>query len=510
MYFKNTIFIVFSVCLKMENLPIIVLRKIFNKLTNLNEIIRCSLVCKNWRLAYETCKHELLCLYTSNFEPLNRKLAFTNGKVTNYNSFHFTNVKFIDSEFTRIHFSNIKKLIVYEYGHWQRENFGRPENSLQSQINHFKSLEYVEIQDDYFFKSKDEEHLNLPNLKVLILLIHTKQNQIVLNTPSLEVLTINSLDEVNLLFPQQLKYLTLNTMWEFQNYFVNLKCLTMFTHTINESLKNEFLKYLPNLKFLFIIFDLNTNEPPFLNKLESQKEKYNLNDLKVIEHEDLFDYKNWRNYIELKEQIHWWPDGFDVDFKELINCKVPFNYFEDNYLRVKSLKIGNVPDQSQLVAFLKKIDLSEAVLLFSYGCNLDQDFFDELPSYLSTDFIYIYGDLFYRLTDYTFLSKLNFRKIKFHFYQLPYQVVWNLLKNPSWWFSIYYKFEQFSDLQIDRAIDYTHDFVYQLYKNECSSYNDSIIIESPEITEEENTYFQMHEIADPVRYIEMKLKTKFT
>ena len=254
----------FSACLKMENLPVVVLRKIFDKLTNLNEIIRCSLVCKNWRLAYETAKPQLLCLYPNNFVPLNKKLAFTNGKVTNYNSFHFTNVKFIDSEITRIHFSKIKKLIVFYYNHLQREKFGKPENSLQNQINNFKSLEFVEIQEDYFFISKDEERLNLPNLKILILLMDTNfENQIVLNTPSLEVLIVNRLNQFNLLFPEQLRYLTVNTMWEFQNYFVNLKCLTMFTDTINNSLKNEFLKYLPNLKFLFLICRLLPKEPIF-------------------------------------------------------------------------------------------------------------------------------------------------------------------------------------------------------------------------------------------------------
>ena len=153
----------------MENLPFVVLRKIFYKLTNLNEIIRCSLVCKNWRLAYETCKPELLCLYTNNFVPLNKRLAFTNEKVAKYNSFHFTSVKFIDSEITRIHFENIKKLIFFKYDMFPCGKLGRTKNSLQTQINHFKSLEYLEIQDDYFFKSKGKEHINLPNLKVLIL-----------------------------------------------------------------------------------------------------------------------------------------------------------------------------------------------------------------------------------------------------------------------------------------------------------------------------------------------------
>ena len=95
------------------------------------------------------------------------------------------------------------------------------------------------------------------------------------------------------------------------------------------------------------------------------------------------------------------------------------------------MKIDNVPDQSRLVAFLKKIDLSEGKLFFQSGCNLDQDFFDELPSYLSINHIYFYADVFYRFTDYTFLSKLNLRKINFTFNQLPYQVVWNILNNPS-------------------------------------------------------------------------------
>ena len=494
----------------MENLPLVVLRKIFDKLTNLNEIIRCSLVCKKWRLAYETIyKPELLCLYTNNFMPLNKKLAFTSGKVTKYNSFHFTNVKFIDSEITRIHFANIKKLIIFSFGTWQREKFGKPKKSLQSQLNQFKSLEYVEIQDDFFYKSKGKERLNLPNLKILILLIHNNsKNQIVLNTPSLQVLIANRLYEFTFLFPQQLRYINAGLVNKTKNDFVNLKCLRMVADSVNKSLNNEFLKNLPSLKFLFLIFRFHTNEPPFQSKLESQKWKYNLNDLKIIEHEDLFDYKNWKKYIELKEQILRWPDGFHINFNELINCKIPFNYFEENYLPIKILKIDYVPDQSQLVAFLKKLDLSRSKLILRYGCNLDQDFFDELPSYLSIDTIYIYGDLFYRLSDCTFLSKLNFGSIYFIFCQLPFQAVWNMLKNPSFIITNFYKVKQSNDLQTDQD---KHDceLKYRFYKNEDSTYGDCTYGDSNN-DEEDDSHFQIDEIDDVIRHIEMKLKTKLT
>ena len=498
----------------MENLPLVVLRKIFEKLTNLNEIIRCSLVCKKWRLVYETYKPELLCLYTNNFVPLNKKLAFTNGKVNKFNSFHFTNVKFIDSEITRIHFANIKKLIIFSFGTWQREKFGKPKKSLQSQLNQFKSLEYVEIQDDFFYKSKGKERLNLPNLKILILLIHNNsKNQIVLNTPSLQVLIANRLYEFTFLFPQQLRYINAGLVNKTKNDFVNLKCLRMVADSVKKSLNNEFLKNLPSLKFL-ILFSRFDNESPFQRNLESQKRKYNLNNLKVIEHEDLFDYKNWRKYIELKEQIHRWPDGFEVDFKELINFKVPFNYFEENYLLIKILKIDHVPDQSQLVAFLKKMDFSRSKLIFKYGCNLDQYFFDEIPSYLSIECINFYGDLFYRLTDYTFITKLNFRSIYLNFHQLPYQAVWNMLKNPSFCHSSFYKFEQSNDLQKDREKN-DYDLRYEFYKNEDSSYGESTFgkfnyDDEDEDEEEDDDHFQIDEIDDIVRHIEVKLKTKFT
>ena len=385
-----------------------------------------------------------------------------------------------------------------------REKFERTENSLQTQINHFKSLEYLEIQDDYFFKSKGEEHLNLPNLKILILqgFSQKKENQFVLNTPSLEVLITNvELDIFNFLFPQQLRYLYANIFGENQNDFVNLKCLKIHNvYELNKLLNNDFFKNLPNLKILFLSY--NDEYPLHLSKLESQKRKYNLNDLQVIEHKYSFDYKNWRNYIELKEQIHRWPYGFYLDFNELINSKVPFNYFEENYLPIHILKIGNVPDQTRLVAFLKKLDFSSTILMFRYGCNLTQDFFDELPSYLSINLLCFYGDLFYRLTDYTFLSKLNFRTIRIPFHQLPYQVIWNLLKNPSVLVSHFYKFEQSSDLQTDRAKRYDFDLEYHFFKNEDSSYTDS------DTRRDEQILF--HQIDDLVRHIEMRLKTKFT
>ena len=483
----------------MENLPLVVLRKIFYKLTNLNEIIRCSLVCKNWRLAYETCKPELLCLCPNNFVPLNKKLAFTNSKVARYNSFHFTNVKFIDSEITRIHFANIKKFIVFDNDYWLDEKFGKPENSLQSQLNHFKSLEYVEIQNDYFFESKDEEHINLPKLKVLILkgLFQKKENQVVLNTPSLEVLIADSLDKFNFLFPQQLRYLYFGLNSKFKTKFVNLKFLNIIVDELNDFLNIEFFKNFPNLKFLFLFYTVGEQLP--LSKLESQKRKYNLNDLRIIKDVDLFDYKN---YIELK-QIYQSPLCFDVDFNDLINCKRPFHCFEENYIPIQILKIDKVPDQSRLVAFLKKLDLSSSELMFRYGCNLTQDFFDELPSYLSINHIYFYGDLLYRLTDYTFLSKLNFRIFHITFYQLPYQVVLNMLKNPSFLEFHFYKFEQYCGLQTERAKNYDCDLTYYFYKKEGFSYFDAV---DAGIDEQ----ISLYHIDDLVRHIEMRLKTKFT
>jgi hypothetical protein len=161
----------------MENLPLLALRKIFNELSSQNELIRCSLVCKQWREAYSILKPDLLCM-TSNFSSrTNQKVKFTNEKITKSNCFWTWDFgSFLKSNITRIYFENIEKLIVGDYINEMEIRLLQNEYdsdlrilklSFKNQINYFKNLRHLDIFLDRI--SFEDEELNLPKLETLIL-----------------------------------------------------------------------------------------------------------------------------------------------------------------------------------------------------------------------------------------------------------------------------------------------------------------------------------------------------
>ena len=82
-----------------------------------------------------------------------------------------------------------------------------------------------------------------------------------------------------------------------------------------------------------------------------------------------------------------------------------------------------------------------------------------------------------------------------------------MLNNPSVLVSHFYKFEQSSDLQTDRAKRYDCDLEYHFFKNEDSSYADFVATATYQRSDEQ---ILVKQIDDLVRHIEMRLKTKFT
>ena len=216
----------------MENLPFLVLKKLFKMMPDRNETIKCSQVCRNWRAAYEmSIDRESLFLRFDEFLPLNHLLFYTNEPVVE--SFFLrlpsnSAIPFLHSDATRFHFANLKKLVIFppKYVHRHICEF-----SFQKQLNHFRDLEYLEF--IYRRLIIEDDEIDLP--KIFHLCSDINENvQIVLKTPSLEVLgaRTSKITKFKFLFPHQLKYLDAmlpESGFKFETNFVNLECLVLMT-----------------------------------------------------------------------------------------------------------------------------------------------------------------------------------------------------------------------------------------------------------------------------------------
>ena len=445
------------------DLPFLVLKKIFRIMPNLKEAIKCSLVCKNWREAYETMvRPQSLCLHLQAFIPLNHRLFYTNERVDPFAFFKYPDhSQFLRSELAMGHFKQIKKLILFIF----YADYALPLFRLREQLNHYESLEHVELQCKTLVQEECE--INLPNLKSFWChhMKFEENAQVVLNTPSLEIMRLveysrkcsedseGSEDSAEITnfkfqFPEKLKYLEMynhKTGFKFDIEFPNLECL-VFPDTLHSSERvrlfgDDFLESLPSLRFLYFSWFRDLDLPI----LEEEKRKLNRKDLKICDEWESykFDYKNWSKYVKDREQLSHWPSEKVVVFDQLIDCKIPLKYFEENYLRVRELKVRQVADQALLVNFLKKVHFQYLVL--EYDCNLGQSFLDEVADSVTVSSLSIDECVLNRLSDLSVLSRLNAFCMEVYFQQFRREAVSAVLRNLACARCYYYPYDGFDD-----------------------------------------------------------------
>ena len=166
--------------------------------------------------------------------------------------------------------------------------------------------------------------------------------------------------------------------------------------------------------------------------LRASKQKLKLEDLKILDHEKdslyEFDYTNWRKYAGYRKQLRAWPNDFRVEFTKLINCKIPFSHFKENYLRIRDLTVRQVTSERLLVEFLKNVKIR--TLSLDYDFNLGQSFFDEIANFLTVKEFNSYESTWTSVSDASVLDRMNFRKVELQFNQLPRQIALAILKKP--------------------------------------------------------------------------------
>ena len=460
--------------MKMENLPFVVLKKLFKMMPNRNETIKCSQVCRSWRAAYEMgIDRESLYLNFDEFLPLHELLFYTNEPVVESLFLKLPDnpdLPFLHSDATRVHFPNLKKLVIFPFDR-NYNHFYEPicEFSFQKQLNCFQMLEHVEIHERRLLT--EDYEIALPKLKIFLFVGRfVEENvQIILNTPSLKVLGIPLFKITNFkfLFPHKLKYLDAKNpgnRFKFDTEFTNLECLVIFSKLRglddNEEFRqtyqlgDDFLGSLPNLKFLFV----PESEADY-SALEAEKRKFKLDNLRISDHErDLFefDYVNWRRYVENIEQLRSWPCGFAVEFSKLLNSKIPIRHFKANHLRISTLGVRQVTDQSLLVEFLKNVKIKYLKLKYDFNLG-NQSFFDQIADFLTLKQLSLYESAWTEVSDPSVLSRLNCLEYKLYFSQLPRQVVLAVLTNPSSFLINFYRCSGLEDFNED--LDLLPDFM---------------------------------------------------
>lgn len=200
----------------MENLPLVFLRKLFWMLPDHRERLKCSLVCRNWRTVYEQLRPEKLFLCFDPFIPVNHSLFYTNERVDEH---HFLSIRsglqFLSSEAARRPFVSIRKLVIFRDWSW-KDRDPAPKFSFRNHVNHFRSLEHLEINLISLWLEDDE--LDLPKLRVLSFEdcgFERKNLTVILNTPLLEAVRIwplyslflenTRISNFKFLFPDQVK-----------------------------------------------------------------------------------------------------------------------------------------------------------------------------------------------------------------------------------------------------------------------------------------------------------------
>lgn len=405
----------------MENLPSLCFEYIFQYLT-IKERVKCSLVCKNWRLAYYLFETSDLCVYEEYFKM--RKSILTNQLIKFENSLEEN--QFFAFEITKKLFKNLKKLILL--GLRSDIKFSSfkcdfPFENIIHHLNNFINLEHLEIEYVRFLSEKSQK-LSLPNLKVLIFRNSYFQcSEIEVDCPKLEILMtdvnfgkINCTNSLKFLDYTYTSTISDSGIYRLGNKFENLEIIILDTN--NKLISVEFLNDFPKLKLL-IVFTENDWIIRKLNllKLNNSFELKIFKRMKVINFQPIFDLPNHLTYIrtlimeanEEQNPKNWMKYLMNLSKSPKIVKYSVVSILNKTY-RIMSIYLNfKIDDYMSLIEFIKKIGFLESFEIFFF--DLDQKFYDMLPESLSVASMVFYESIFETNIKLDFLSKLDVYEI---------------------------------------------------------------------------------------------------
>lgn len=402
----------------MDELPALFLKNVFQYL-NQKESIRCSLVCRKWKLAYDLFKPTSLCAYFHHF-PYGKRCSYTNSSIAYECSFEIEHFQFFQHEFTRKYFQDIKKLIIFEVDYFAGNGLDGFEFEA---LNYFDRLEHLEL-IGLTLHYRDAK-LGLPELRILDIRnnsIHKFRFE--LDTPKLEVLLSSSdVSKFKIHHPNSLKHLETSDLknvfydaddadkqkkFRLNRKFLNLQCLVFRSRsgTVHEKFIEDFV----NLKLLIWTGD-EENLNQIDEELERQRSMYNLGDLRIVNYNKAFQISR-TNGLLIKFAKKSLPFNLDVQLSanQLGLSKEMF----DKCFQIKELYIGSrVDDQMKLVelckglGYLKKLSIK--------NCHLDQGCLNQLSKCLSVGHLEVDEQLLLNDLNLDFIGKFKIYKITFFF-----------------------------------------------------------------------------------------------
>lgn len=405
----------------MENLPILIFEHLFPYLT-IKERVKCSLVCKKWRLAYDLIQPSVnLFIYVKRF-PLVRKSTVTNQSIRSQDTLKLK--QFFDYEISRRVLKSLKKLIIFN-----GISFLDPQKKLEydlSYLNNFTNLEHLEIYVHQRIPEVKEttQTLSLPNLKILIFENFFLYDTFELDCPKLEILkTDYFFKKFKIKHTDCIKYLDLtisiysntsDSLNKFLNQFKHLEILIisqelfMIKYIVigTRLIDTEFLNGLSKLK-LIIVF---TDNADLFENLKLKKNRENLLNLKIIDYRSaLPSFYNWNDY-----ENHEYSENYVESLMNLSKSseviKLPFDFILNKTLQIKYFSISQKPDDHMsLIKFFKKLGFLSELRI---DCVMDQEFYDLLPESLSIKDLYINLNTFRENIDTNFLTELDVCQIQ--------------------------------------------------------------------------------------------------
>ena len=343
-----------------------VMDRIFGYLS-VKERVRCKSVCRAWRKEVERRerKKDTLVLHIGPY-PWNMRWSQTNnqGLMKFENSFEVKNLTILDHPLTRSLMKKTKKLAFVHY----HNVFNSTVSVFQSYLHYFEQCEEIEIRS--LFIGTTPLAINLPKLKVLVIKDGGSAVQLVLNCPSLEVLSWDSaVHEIHFQNAKKLKRL-LCFGWpstvSLNGKFDALEYVNMFISggvRVNDRLLNR----MPKLKRLVLY---SNNPQADLKIIRRQQKRFGLKNLEVLFNgcrdpvEMELDSDSSRlmitgsgikhlheNYSRLVEDSPW---KFCIDYSQLFNkFKILPNNFFKRFNEPFTLDITEVTSYPHLLGFLK-------------------------------------------------------------------------------------------------------------------------------------------------------------
>lgn len=364
------------------DLPDLVLFKVFDYLT-IDELILIRTVSK--RLKYLINEYKIKELIVRDRHDVDYNWYFT------YKPVNLNNSIFI---YWRNH--------IYDYPHFR--TFFRHCKRMKLRLNNdfsydcldeFKNLEHLEVDNNLYYLY-GMAIVNLPNLKILKILIQSTDGKLTINSEKLEIICLSRFETIQLVNPQTVRQLQVES-YENEN-LKDLKNLEIFRCNHASNTDSLIAKLPDNLKeihaFDFTTLLIRDEELTMINRILEQRSKFQnlsvyfksikINEANIDRNSPNFNnnqIKNKfallsKNFDSLEDKVSWIVDFEYNLLMNAFNNQLPVN-FHNKFVNIHHIETKKkIEDQNHFYEFLRNCRNLVSLVL---DCpSLNQEFYDKL------------------------------------------------------------------------------------------------------------------------------------